>query len=283
MMTFILLWSLVSLAFPHESELKETVSAYWNLMAKGEKASALKFVVESCQNDFINRVEPKIQTWRYVSADSVSETEATVTIEMEALFRGAQIASGFQKITKRETWVRDGNSWKLRVTKPSMESLGPLVSGPQKAALPKGLRVTPTVLKIQFLNKSQTGRLRIENGNDLAAQVVSAKFDKTRFELVKWPDRIEPGEVAEIVVRYKGTENDKNLESQLNLVLKEGDQEAKLFQVPVIYNYLSDGARGLFGLTEEQAQKLKRGDKVTPVLKVPPKSPEAGTPPPAEK
>jgi hypothetical protein len=109
---------------------------------------------------------------------------------------------------------------------------------------------------------------------------VSAVFDETRFELVQRPSRIEAGHAADLMLHYKGTENDKNLQSQMSLVLKHGNQE-KLFQVPIIYNYLSEGARGLFGLTEEQARNLKRGDKVAPAIK-PPVSPGAQPPVPKQ-
>ena len=41
MVMSLLLLALLSPAIPHESQLKETVSAYWNLMTKGEKAAAM--------------------------------------------------------------------------------------------------------------------------------------------------------------------------------------------------------------------------------------------------
>ncbi len=284
MVTFLLLLTLAAAApkIPHESELKSTVSAYWDLMAKGEKAAALKFVLPSCQNDFVNRVEPKIRTWSLISVEPAGEKEVVVTVQLEALFKETALTGGFQKVQKRETWVRDKNSWKLKVAKPSIDAIRPIFSNTAEPQLPNALYVNPTVIKIQFLNESQVGRIDIQNGMPQPAELVSIKLDETRFELLKRPSRIEPGKTAELTLRYKGDENDKNLQSHLTLVLKQQDQE-KVFQVPILYNYLSDGARGLFGLTEEQARNLKRGDKVRPVVKAPEKGarqvPNAPVPP----
>ncbi len=268
MVTFLLLLALLSPEIPHESELKDAVSAYWNLMTKGEKAAAMKFVLPSCQNDFVNRVEPKVRTWRLVSTESVSDTEAIVTIRMEALFKEALLTAGFQSVEKHETWVREKNSWKLKVAKPSIAAVAPLFSNTSERPLPKVLHITPTVLRIQFFNKAQVGRVRIENGMPHPAELASVKFDEARFELVERPSRIEAGKTADLALRYKGTETDKNLESQVTLLLKQEDQE-KLYQIPILYNYFSDGARALFGLTEEQARGLKREDKLRPVVKEP--------------
>jgi len=270
MLIFIVLSALfASASVPHERELKNTVSAYWNLMGKGEKAAALKFVLESSQNDFINRDEPKIRAWRYVSANSINPQEAEVTVEIEAIFKGAPISAGFQTIQRRETWVWNKKAWKLRVEKPSVAAIAPFFTGEKaKEPLPSVLQISPSILRIQFFSKVQDGRIRILNGTEAAADLVSAKVDEGRFDIVKRPDHVQPGQSGELVLHYKGTENDKNLESQITVVLKQGDQE-KLFQIPIVYNYLSDGARGLLGLTEEQAKELKRGDKVAPVFKQP--------------
>lgn len=268
MATFLLLLAVVSSQIPHESDLRKAVSAYWNLMVKGEKATALKFVLPSCQNDFVNRVEPKVRSWELVSLESVGKREAVVTIRMEALFKEAVLGAGFQSVEKHETWVRDKNRWKLKVVKPSIAALAPLAAPTTDSQVPKALLVTPATVQIQFFNKAQRGVLHIQNGTDLPAELVSAKFDETRFDLVELPSRIEAGKKADMVIRYKGEEIVKNLESQMTLLLKHDGQE-KLYQVPIIYNYFSDGARALFGLTEEEADKVRRGDKLQPVVKQP--------------
>ncbi|RPJ54040.1 MAG: hypothetical protein EHM23_29765 [Acidobacteria bacterium] len=284
MVTFLLLLALLSPQIPHESELKDAVSAYWNLMTKGEKAAAMKFVLPNCQNDFVNRGEPKIRTWRLLSVKPVSDTEAVVAVQMEALFKQAALSAGFQSVEKRETWVWDQNSWKLKVAKPSIDAIAPLFSSTTDRPLPKALQITPSVLRIQFFSNAQVGRLHIKNGLPQAAELVSVRFDETRFDLVERPSLVEAGKTADLALRYKGTETDKNLESQVTLVLKQEGQE-KLYQVPVRYNYFSDGARALFGLTEEQARNVKRGDKLRPVVKQPETGKQTPTPlaPPAKR
>jgi hypothetical protein len=267
MVISLLLLALLSPAIQHESQLKKTVSVYWNLMTKGDKVTAMKYVLPSCQNDFVNRVEPKIRAWDLVSIEPVNDKEAVVTVRMEAFYKEALRSGGFQSVEKRETWVRDNNSWKLKVTKPSMAAVAPLFKTTNRQ-LPNVLRIRPTVLHIQFFNPAQVGRVIIQNGTAAPAELLSVKVDETLFELVARPSLIEAGKAEKLILRYKGNENDKNLQSQMTVVLKHEGQE-KLYQIPVIYNYFSDGARALFGLTEEQARLVKRGDKLRPVVKQP--------------
>jgi len=269
----------ISADVSNPQELRDTVTAYWDLMVRNDKASALKFVLESCRNDFINRDEPKVKAWRYIGDQPINEREVEVTVELEALFKGAPISAGFQKMEKRETWIRDENGWKLKVTKPSPSSLAAVLTGGRTETLPSVLQITPSTLRIQFLNKSQVGRVTIQNGTESPAEIVSVKFDESRFELASEAHMIQAGEKVPLALRYKGTENDKNLQSSMSLVLKHDGQE-KLFQIPIVYNYLSEGARGLFGLTEEQARDLKRTDKLRPVIRQPVKPVE---PPPVNE
>ncbi|HXK59113.1 MAG TPA: hypothetical protein PLP42_04390, partial [Acidobacteriota bacterium] len=232
----------ISADVSNPQELRDTVTAYWDLMVRNDKASALKFVLESCRNDFINRDEPKVKAWRYIGDQPINEREVEVTVELEALFKGAPISAGFQKMEKRETWIRDENGWKLKVTKPSPSSLAAVLTGGRTETLPSVLQITPSTLRIQFLNKSQVGRVTIQNGTESPAEIVSVKFDESRFELASEAHMIQAGEKVPLALRYKGTENDKNLQSSMSLVLKHDGQE-KLFQIPIVYNYLSEGAR----------------------------------------
>jgi hypothetical protein len=260
----ILILALFFSALTDEPALRETVAVFWPLMAKGDKAAALKYVEEESLNNFISRKEPKIQNWRVVEVKLQSEMEAQVTVEVEGLYPGMV---GLQKVLRHDTWIRTAeNGWKLRVGKASMERISRLFEGERATrALPEVLEIRPEAIRISFIDSSQVGFVFVVNGTTVPVELVSVKYDEARFELVEAPRRVEPGQKASFKIRYKAVENEKNLRSQVTFVLKQGNQE-KLYQIPVFYNYLTRADRGLFGLTEEQADALKHGERLTPVI-----------------
>jgi hypothetical protein len=262
MVLLVLMLTLFSSGVSVETSLKDTLDAYWSLMAKGDKAGALKYVEEESLNHFISRKEPKIQAWRTAEVKLLSDTEARVAVEIEGLYPGTV---GLQKVLKHDTWIRTAESgWKLRVGKASMEKINQLFAGGRRE-LPEILEIRPESIRISFIDSSQLGFVFVSNGTAIPAEVLSLKYDEARFELIDAPRVVEPGQRAALKIRYRAIENEKNLRSQITFVLKHGDQE-KLYQIPVFYNYLTKADRGLFGLTEEQAQALKHGDKLTPVI-----------------
>jgi len=242
-------------AIPHETELKETVSAYRSLLAKNDKFGALKYILDGCQNEFISRREPIILSWDYLEASPVSENEARVKIAIEAMAPGAKAPMKFETI---ETWVWTGESWKLRVEK--LNGAGVMKALTSSPVKPSTLKVTPPILKIKFFNTHQIGAVTIVNGTEQPVKVLGVTVDEKRFEVTSRPDSVAPGAVAYIRVRYKETENAKNQKSQLSLRLEEAGAE-RLFDVPIIYNYVSKADLAVWGLTEEKAEPITHQDK----------------------
>ena len=149
--------------------------------------------------------------------------------------------------------------------------------------LPKlvGFRVSPKQLRIHFLDSAQTAVVTIENGESSEAELLGVQYDAERFEITKRPEKVDAGKTGRVFLRYKGTEDTKDLTSQISLRLRHGGKE-EVFHVPVLYNYISEGARALFGLTQEQAQALRRGEKLKPVLRAPQPGPSGPTTPTRE-
>ena len=251
----------------------------WNKMGKREKNQALEFVLPESRNHFILRPEPSFRSWRLVKIEPQPEGDglpsaavglpaAAVTVSIDRMVQAVPIS--FSEVTIVDLWVFDGQSWKVKVRKPGQAIQQIFGSPATEEPLPALLQVLPKLLKIHFLSQIQLGSIVIRNGLETSAQLVSLEYDPARFEVVEKPSRVKAGETAKIVIKYRGDEVEKDLRSEVRLVLEQGGEE-KVFPIPVLYNYLSPGARGLFGLTEEKARKLKRGDKVTPVIKLPPK------------
>jgi len=246
---------------PPPPELEAAVKDYWTLMAKNDKFAALKYVLKGSENNFISLRQPSIRSWKLTQVEMLSATEARVTIETEALLPNMP---SVQVLQARYNWVNDGTSWKIRILKPNFR-MDPMLSAraDKKKPLKAELRVTPRTVKIPFLNSIQRARVTVANGTPKAAHVERVEFDEEKFELTDRLTVIEPGQSLHMTLDYKGKETAKNLESRLTLVFKHDDKE-RIFQVPIIYNYLSAETREFFGLDEKAAQKLRRGDRLIP-------------------
>ena len=261
---------LVSLpeSVPDQVELEKDVTAYWNALMRRDKNAALEWVLSESRNNFILRREPLFRSWRLVEIKPASENEAKVTVSLEQMVEGAP---GFYHTKVGENWVFDGQVWKVRVKRITAEEFKKVYQGSgQKSPpqLPPILQVLPQLLKIHFLTPSQRGVMVVRNGLEVPARVVRVEYDQEKFELLEKPAVVQAGGQGKIIIKHIGEEVEKELKSQVTLVLEQGAQE-QVFSIPVLYNHLSPGARGLLGLTEEKAQKLRRGDKVAPVIQIP--------------
>lgn len=280
-MNWVLLLLLLFLSIPEKAQLEKAVAAYWNYLAKQQKNEALELVFAESRNEFILRREPVFRSWKLVSIEPQPEQSglpsAVVTVSIERMMEGSP--GRFYDYPVQELWVFDGQSWKVKVKRLSGEAFQRIYGSAKvrEQPLPATLQVLPTLLKIHFLSNTQRGSIVIRNGLETSAQVLSFDYDHEKFELVEKPTEVKPGETAKITLRYSGDEIGKDLQSEVKLLLGQGGEE-KAFAIPVVYNYLSSGARGLFGLTEEQARKLKRGDKLTPAIQLPPKDKKEQTP-----
>lgn len=253
-------------------ELRNRLAGYWDLLALQEKAEALEFVSSDSRNAFIKRREPQIQAWKLIGIEPQTESAVLVTVEVRRSFPGVE---GFHRAQVVEKWVLEEGVWRVRVKREDAATLlKPYRSDPnrQPKPAPGSLEVVPPTLRIHFLDRRRRGGVRLANGLGETVQVVRVDFDQESFELAEAPERVAPGRYGRFSLRYKGDEIGKDRPSRMTILVRVGERE-RAFEVPVIYNYLSPAARALFGLTPEQAEKLERDDKLTPVLKsgAPPK------------
>ncbi len=248
-------------------ELDAAVKDYWGLMAKPDKFGALKHVLKGSENNFIALHAPSIRSWKVAQIQMRSATEAEVMVETVAWSPGAL---SFQTRQASYTWIHDGTSWKVLIPKPGFRidpTLPPQGAAEKKPLAPE-LRVSPETVKIPFLNTVQKIRIKVANGTPKPALLDRVELDEKKFELTDRPTAVDPGQSVHMTLHYTGNETAKDLKSSLTLVFKHDDQE-RVFRVPILYNYLSLRTRQFFGLSGKAAEQLKRGDKLTPVVKPP--------------
>ena len=260
------------------TELTPAVQTYWNLLEKGDKIGALEYVVLRGRNAFIRRREPPFRSWKLIKIEPRSQQEALVTVEIDQLL---VLAGTYYPMPVKESWVREEGRWRVRVVQPTPDMLKNLYTGqsetPEEPGVPH-LEVLPNRVKIHFLDRSQKGLIQIQNNLHGPVWVSRIEFDQTRFELLETGESIGPGQKLKVIFRYIGKESQKQLKSEVRLFLKRGLRDSigkdkeELFAIPVLYNYVSPGARGLLGLTQEKLLQLERGEHPAPVLSMPAKS-----------
>ena len=269
-----------------DPELEKSVRTFWDLLQKGDKVGALRYVGPESQNLFLNRHTNTFRSWELDRIELRSPDEALVTVKVEQML----LPSGrnYYPVPKREVWVRHPEGWRIRIRPGNPEQLKrAFVGGPaprRRGPEPGTLKVVPRLVKIHFLDRKQRGAVRIRNGLSETVQISRIDYDKTRFELLESADSVAPGQDLRLSFRYIGKESKKGLRNELRLILKPGgDEESKekLFTVPVLYNYVSPGARSLLGLGGKKLDQLKRGEPVKPVVDSPVSPPPLPGLPPA--
>lgn len=256
-----------------DPELQKAVQSFWDLLQKGDKVGALQYVVPESRNPFLNRPSNTVRSWELDRIELRAPDEALVTVKVQQMLLPS---AGYYPVPNREIWIRQPDGWRIRINPPNPEQLrrafiggpAPKPSGPK----PGTLEVVPRQVKIHFLDRTQRGAVRIRNGLSETVHIDRIDYDKTRFELLESAGSVAAGQDLRLSFRYIGNESGKGLRNELRLLLKQGgdeDARGKLFTVPVLYNYVSPGARGLLGLTGKKLDQLKRGETVKPVVDSP--------------
>ena len=269
-----------------DPELEKAVRTFWDLLQQGDKVGALRYVEPEGRNPFLNRRTDPFRSWDLDRIELRSPDEALVTVKVERML----LPSGtYYPVPMREVWVRQPDGWRIRIRPPDPEQFrrafvggpAPKPSGPK----PGALEVVPKQLRIHFLDRTQRGTVRVRNGLSETVQVSRLDYDKTRFELLESADSVAAGQDLRLVFRYIGNETGKPLRSEVRLLLKRGDESReRLFTVPVLYNFVSRGAKGLLGLTGKKLDQLRRGETVKPVVSSPVSDPPLpGLPPAVEQ
>ena len=268
-------------------ELEPAVRSYWDLLLQGDKAGALLYVDEPGRNPFLNRRIAPFRSWTLERIEMRSPDEAMVTVKLDQMIT----AGTYYPRPFSEIWVRQEDGWRLRVRAPHPDQFKAIFSGASSAKphkpKPAVLDLIPKQVKIHFLDRNQRGAVRIRNGLSETVHLTRCDYDKTRFELLETGESILSGQELRLVFRYIGNETEKPLKSEVRLILKQGDGDEakeKLFTLPILYNYVSPGAKALLGLTQKKLDQLKRGETVKPVLSSPVSPPPLpGLPPGVEE
>lgn len=266
-----------------DPELEKSVRTFWDLLQKGDKVGALRFVGPESQNPFLNRPTNTFRSWELDRIELRPPDEALVTVKLEQMLLPS---GGYYPVPTREVWIRQPDGWRIRIRPRNPEQFkrafigdrAPKLRGPK----PGALEVVPRQVKIHFLDRKQRGAVQIRNGLSETVQISRIDYDKTRFELLESAGSVAAGQDLRLSFRYIGKESKKGLRNEIRLILKREDEsKARLVTVPILYNYVSPGAKGLLGLTGRKLDQLKRGETVKPVVASPVSPPPLPGLPPA--
>ena len=270
-----------------DPELEKSVRTFWDLLQKGDKVGALQYVGPESQNPFLNRPTNTFRSWELDRIELRTPDEALVTVKVEQMMLPS---GGYYPVPTREVWIRQPDGWRIRIRPRNPEQFRRAFIGDRAPKLrrpkPGTLEVVPRQVKIHFLDRKQRGAVRIRNGLSETVHISRIDYDKTRFELLESADSVAAGQDLRLSFRYIGKESKKGLRNEIRLLLKRGgdeDAKEKLFTIPVLYNFVSPGARGLLGLTGKKLDQLKRGETVKPVVSSPVSPPPLPGLPPAVK
>ncbi len=244
---------------------EQRISEYWDLLVSRDKAAALEYVVPESRNDFIRRREPVMLSWRLVAAEPLAEGRLRVRVEVQREIPGVK---GVFPIEVSETWVRR-EDWQVIVPRVTARDLTP-PPRTERPSVPSGrVDFRPSRLKIPFLHPQSVGSVHLANGLEQPLRVTAVEVDEEKFEVLEAPSEIRPGSRERFRLRYVGEELAKNLEAVCRVSLVSAGGQQTVLEIPVSYNYFSDGARGLFGLSKEEADQLRRGDPLRPAIETP--------------
>lgn len=223
--------------------LETGVIEFWSLLQKQDKASALRFVHPDDLNNFIRRNEGSLLNWRLKGIEYKSEDEALVTVTFERLLLNSKLPQDLV-----ETWVRQDDSWRVRIAKPV-----PVVERVRERAReialrnrPETLEVYPRQLRFYALSPAQPAAISIRNGLPSEVRVEQLDFDADRIKVLSGVDSVPPRGDARILVGYVGGVEELNQTSTVRLRISM-DGEIRDFEIPVIINYSDEVTRWATG------------------------------------
>jgi hypothetical protein len=261
-----------------EAELRESVAAYWNSLQSHDFYAALQHVEPDSRNRFIQRKREHIRDWRLEGIELVGEDQARVTVSVERYLAATR---EFLRVRHSQVWLFAEGRWGVRIPQVTSADVSRILTGSSRRRaprdLPETIQIAPRRIEMPFLNPVQMGSVVIQNGLDTTVRVAEIEFDADRFELVRRVETIEPGQQGRLTLRYQGDEEEKDLTSSLRFRLHLGD-ESHPVEIPVLYNHVDRTTRVFFGLSDEDVKNLRRGDPLTPKIRLDP----GNMPPPVD-
>lgn len=229
-------------------DLEKAVADYWELLQKGDKAGALRFVHPDDLNHFIRRTEGSFSDWKVKTITHPSPDSATVTVNIQRLLMNSRVP---QEIT--ETWVRTADGWKVRVPQPLpiVERVRARARELAQQRLPETLEVFPAQLRFYALSPRQPAAITIRNGLHEEVRVEALEFDKDRLQILSPLESVAPRSSGRILLSLHHPPAEPNQTSQVQLTLTVGG-ETRTFQIPVVMNYVDDITRWVAGQPRPQ-------------------------------
>lgn len=281
---------------PVPPQLVADVEAYWAALAEGDKVSAETFVLPAYREAFNRRDLGLVGRFRLGRIEITDDGVALVSAVVERL---DPLHAQFREIPIVEAWHHTPAGWQVEVLELSSSEVNRLLFGRSEEDVEARdeVRLVPEQLRLQFLNNPQQGRFLLFNQSTKLVEVSAVKIAGSALNLrSEVPARAAPGGQIEIDVEYVGPDAPKELEYSVRFMLTVGSESQELVR-RVVANHIGPETRAFFGLTTEQAEALKRGDVLVPVLRhpgriVPPgemvgpernlSSPESGSVPPPD-
>jgi hypothetical protein len=249
----------IALAPTAGTPLAERVTSYWKAMAQGRLTEASELVDPAARDRFLNRRTLPVVGWK-IDAIRQSRTEARVTLNVKF---GSIGGVGLVPGRVEQSWKRIQDDWYLEVPAATPSQLNRWLYGSVGPARVRSgtLSAQPSALTLHFLNPVQRGRVTLSNG--LGEKVILQSCSASTGSLSVHPGfrELAPGQSAFLTVEVEGKEDEKNRSATIRCLFW-GENRTIPVEVPVLFNYISAEEKAFFGLTEEQAQKLRHGDKV---------------------
>lgn len=262
---------MLSPQLPAEDQLRESVEKYWQAMEERDKYSALEYVLPESRNAFIQRRDFIFREWQLQEIRPVTgQAKARVHVSVERLM---EQSGTFYRTPVRQTWVYRDGRWYLSVPQVGSKRVHELLYGlnrEQSRVVEGEIRVLPDIVKMSFLNPVQRGAIVIQNGLEQPLRLINLEVDNRQIEVEELPEQVAAKSETKVYLRYLGEEEEKDLRSQVRLVLEDGEGKQHEHSVQILYNHISETTKAFFGLTDEQARQLKKGEKLTPRLRTPP-------------
>ena len=184
-----------------DPELEKAVQTYWDLLQKGDKAGALRYVVPEGQNLFLNRRTNPFRSWELdqdrapIPGRSAGDGEGAADAVAGGGLLSRALTRGLGPPTGR---VADSNS----PPESGADQKGPCRRRPAKTARAKTRHPEGASQASQDpLPGPDPTRctVRIRNGLSETVHVSRFDYDKTRFELLESGDSVAAGQELRLV------------------------------------------------------------------------------------
>lgn len=219
-----------------ESDLTTLATAYWDALARQDRASALKLVHQDDWNNFLKKQPKPLADWKIDEVSFETKERARVTVSGNVM---ALTGKREMPVKVVQLWEIVDSEWRLRMPASERfdEAFLKSVRGRNPSAPPpKELTVSTKRILFYALSPSQPAMISIWNGTLDPAEVVRLEIDDALFRVEEAPERIPPETSLRIKLHYIGEDETKNLQSSATLFLKHAE-EIKEFEIPIVYNY----------------------------------------------